>query len=62
MAAEVEATGQVDGNVLRTTVTSLRCLSEPPTSRDLSLAIDYTYQADSNTLLDNSQDASDIDS
>ncbi|HSB90318.1 MAG TPA: amidohydrolase family protein [Anaerolineales bacterium] len=57
VSAEVDATGQVDGNVLRTTVTSLRCLSEPPTSRALSLTIDYTYQADSDTLLDNSQGA-----
>ena len=56
-SAEVAATGQVDGDVLRTTVTSLGCLSEPPTSRALSLAIDYTYQADADTLIDSSQGA-----
>jgi hypothetical protein len=56
-AAELEATGTVDGEVLTTQVTILRCLGQPPTSRALSLAIDYTYQLDSDTLIDNSQGA-----
>ncbi len=56
-AAEVDATGTADGNVLRTLVTVLRCLSDPPASRDVSLSIDYTYRSDSDTLIDSSQGA-----
>lgn len=53
--AEVVATGSVSGTALKTTVTSLKCLSQPPTTKSLSLEIDYVYQSGSDTLVDNSQ-------
>jgi hypothetical protein len=57
IAAEVAATGTKHENVLSTSVTTLKCLSESPTSRVLSLTIDYTYQSDTDTLIDSSQGA-----
>ena len=57
VAAELDASGTLLGDVLRTTVTSLRCLSQPPTSRALDLSIDYEYQLDTDTLTDSLQGA-----
>jgi predicted amidohydrolase YtcJ len=56
-AAEVDATGMRQGNVLHTTVTSVTCLSRPPTTTVRSSTIDYTYQSTTDTLLDNAQNA-----
>jgi predicted amidohydrolase YtcJ len=57
VAAELDASGTLLGGVLRTAVTSLRCLSQPPTSRALDLSIDYEYQLDTDTLTDSLQSA-----
>jgi predicted amidohydrolase YtcJ len=56
-AAQVDATGRVNGNVLSTTVTSVTCLTNPPTSKGGNFKIDYTYRGAADTLLDNSQSA-----
>jgi predicted amidohydrolase YtcJ len=56
-AAQVDATGTVNGNVLSTAVSSVKCLSDPPTSKQANLAIDYTYRSATDTLIDNSQGA-----
>ncbi len=53
--AEVEATGTVSGAVLRTAVSELRCLTQPPVSRGLILTINYTYNDGADTLVDDSQ-------
>ena len=57
VAAELYASGTLLGDVLRTSVTSLQCLSQPPTSRPLNLTIDYEYHVDSDTLTDDIQSA-----
>jgi hypothetical protein len=57
VAAELDASGTLLGDVLRTTVTSLQCLSQPPTSRPLNLTIDYEYHVDTDTLTDDIQSA-----
>lgn len=51
--AEVTATGTVNGMILSTVVSSLKCLSEPPTFLEVSVTIDYTYQSATDTLVDN---------
>jgi hypothetical protein len=56
IAAELQATGTAHEDVLSTFVTSLTCLTEPPTPKDLSLTMDYVYQSDTDTLLDSVQD------
>lgn len=54
IAARIAAPGLVNGNVLSTSVTTIECLSDPPTSLQRSLTLDYTYQSATDTLLDSS--------
>ena len=53
---EILANGAVEGGVLRTTVTELKCLGDPPTTQSVSLAIDYAYREEDDTLFDSTQD------
>jgi hypothetical protein len=57
VAAEIVSPGTISGDVLSTTVTSIRCLSVPASTIERTLAITYKYEADSDTLLDSSQGA-----
>lgn len=56
-AAELESNGIVQGEVLRTSAPSLKCLTDPPTFQTLDLAIDYSYQPGTDTLVDSAQNA-----
>jgi hypothetical protein len=56
-AAELKSIGIVQGEVLRTSAPSLKCLSDPPTFQELDLTIDYRYQTGTDTLIDSAQDA-----
>lgn len=57
-AATIDATGTVQGGALVTDVSTVSCLSDPPTTRQLSLRITYTYDAASDTIHDDAQNAS----
>ncbi len=52
-AAELSASGTVNGNVLSVTFPSIRCLSDPPSTLERAFSIDYTYQGATDTLVDN---------
>jgi hypothetical protein len=56
-AAELKSVGIVQGEILRTSAPSLKCLSDPPTFQNLDLTIDYSYQSATDTLIDSVQDA-----
>ncbi len=56
--ARVDATGTVVGDTLVTDATTINCQSDPPTTKQLSLRIIYTYDAASDTLHDDAQNAS----
>lgn len=53
-AAEVDSVGTVEGEVLKTSAAELKCLSVPPVSKTVDILINYTYQAATGTLLDDS--------
>lgn len=55
-AAELESVGVVQGEVLRTSAPTLKCLSDPPTYQTLDLTMDYTYQHEEDTLFDHLQE------
>lgn len=57
IAVELQATGTVQAKVLSTSVSSLTCLTEPPTALDVSLTMDFAYQADTDTVVDSVQEA-----
>lgn len=56
-AAQVLGGGTAQGDVLSTRVTSLHCMTDDPTSRALDLAVNYTYQPATDTLIDDLQNA-----
>jgi len=56
-AAELDATGTANGNALSTTVTLVKCLSQPPTFIDRNFTVDYTLQSTADELVDSIQGA-----